>query len=335
MRALFFDEADANFMLFDEDFFLIDVNASFLRTLQINRSEAIGQHLSNFCSDILDVLHVEKLSSVMWTGMPYYIEVVKSHRTKGRYLSTIKAFKAHNALAIVLREISLQDDQMQERETFIYRSSHDMRGPLARILGLLNLSDALVRNVTEAKHFFSIIKQQAESLDTILCTLTQSNNTRRRSLENRKLDFWQTIDRAIQKCRAIQGFGEVRFEKVVKCDTAVYSDQGMLEMMLTHLIENAIKYRRTDGIQNTVSISVSAYCEGVQIEVIDNGKGIPIRLQDKVFQMFYRSEADLNGNGLGLYMVRQFANKLGASLSLRSDTNNGAHFTILLNQDLQ
>ena len=329
-KAAFFDEAESGFMLFDDSLVLKEINASFLRDLQINREDAIGRPLSSFGNDINDFCQVEKFLNVLWSGEPYYVEEVKTSVIKGTYLSTLKAFKTGKYLAIVARQISLHEESAQEQQTFIYRASHDMRGPLARILGVLNLSDGLVKDVDEARHFFKIIRQQAEGLDTILRSLVQGNNTRRTRIERSKIDFWQTIEEALKAVEKQEGFSKVRIEKSVNCDLPVYCDETMLKQMFVHLLENAIKFRKTDGSQAYVKIAVTQSKKGIVLEVEDNGQGIPLRMQDKVFQMFYKSAKDAEGNGLGLYLVRQIAGKLGARLSLRSDTNLGAHFSITL-----
>jgi signal transduction histidine kinase len=329
-KAVFFDEAESGFMLFDDNLYLKEINASFLRDLQINREEALGRSLSSFCNDIPDFCHVEKFLNVLWSGEPYYVEEITSSVAKGTYLSTLKAFKAGNSLAVVARQLSLHEENAQEQQTFIYRASHDMRGPLARILGVLNLSDGLVKDVDEARHFFKIIRQQAEGLDTILRSLVQGNDTRRSRIERSKIDFWQIIEEALQQVSKQVGYSQVRFEKSINVDVPVYCDAMLLKQIFVQLIENSIKFKKTDGSQAVIKVAVTQTKNGVVLDVEDNGQGIPMRLQDKVFQMFYKSAQEVNGNGLGLYLVRQIAGKLGAKLSLRSDTNRGAHFSIFL-----
>ncbi len=332
-RAAFFDEAESGFMLFDDNLVLREINAAFLRELQISREDAVGRPLSSFGNEIEDFCQVEKFLNVLWSGEPYYVEV-KSNVIKGTYLSTLKAFKTGNQLAIVARQLSLHEESAQEQQTFIYRASHDMRGPLARILGVLNLSDGLVKDVDEARHFFKIIRQQAEGLDTILRSLVQGNNTRRSRIERTKIDFWLVIEEALKSVSTMPGFEKVRFEKSVNCDLPVYCDDSMMKQIFSHLIENAIKFRKAEGSQAIVKIAVTQSKRGVVLEVEDNGQGIPLRLQDKVFQMFYKTSQETGSNGLGLYLVRQMVGKLGARLSLRSDTNRGAHFSITLPESL-
>lgn len=329
-KAVFFDEAECGFMLFDDNLYLKEINASFLRDLQINREEALGRSLSSFCKDVPDFCHLEKFLNVLWSGEPYYVEEIKSSVAKGTYLSTLKAFKAGNSLAVVTRQLGLHEESAQEQQTFIYRASHDLRGPLARILGVLNLSDGLVKDVDEARHFFKIIRQQAEGLDTILRSLVQGNDTRRTRIERSKIDFWQIIEEALQLVSKQDGYAQVRFEKSINIDLPVYCDAMLLKQIFAQLIENSIKFRKSDGSQAVIKIVVTQTKNGIVLNVEDNGQGIPMRLQDKVFQMFYKSGQEANGNGLGLYLVRQIVGKLGAKLSLRSDTNRGAHFSIFL-----
>lgn len=335
-RAVFFDEAESGFMLFDENLTLIDINCSLLQEIQVDRTAAIGRKLGSFKKHIAEFNEIEVFLNVLWCAEPVYFETVKNNLENGAYINSLKAFKIGNNLAVIIRRTSIQDESAQEKQAFIYRASHDLRGPIARILGVLNLSDGIVNELDEARHFFKLLRQQADTLDGIVRNLVQGNNIRRSRTEFNAIDFWDLFEESVKNISQKKDFSSIRIEKSVNQSNLFYNDGNLIKELLSHLLDNAMKYRSRCGKQAVLKLSAIEVTGGVQLSVEDNGRGIPLRLQEKVFQMFFRSENEFDGKGLGLYLVRQIVAKLSAQLCLRSDTELGARFTITIpNQGLR
>lgn len=330
LRSAFFDEADAAFLLFDAALCLTDVNAGYLKEIQQDRKALLGKSLFSILTEFAEPHFIERISAIINGGESLLTEFVKSHPLKGKYTSKIHVFKVGQGIGVVIKKVPSRKDTVADLESFIYNASHELRGPLARILGVLNISEGSVQDVQEAYHYLKMIRQQAEGLDSILKTLVQSTDIRKIDLSLCEVEMDVLLDHVLNKLRDTQGFDEIWFEKSVKVDAGFISDPNLLQVLLFQLIENAIKFRKRTKSQAIIKVTVSAEGEYIGIVVEDNGQGIPKNIQEKLFQMFFRSGKNQIGTGLGLYTVRQIVKKLEGQISLQSDFGKGAQFSVLL-----
>lgn len=115
------------------------------------------------------------------------------------------------------------------------------------------------------------------------------------------------------------------YEKLEK----INADPNLLTIILQNLISNAVKYTAENGI---VDISIGKDGPSVKMVVKDNGYGIPLYQQDRVFEKFFRGDnivpVETDGNGLGLYMVKQILDSVGGSISFVSKEGEGTTFTV-------
>jgi signal transduction histidine kinase len=126
----------------------------------------------------------------------------------------------------------------------------------------------------------------------------------------------------------MKGFGEVNFVKELPKDFEIVSDQLLLQSVLQNLIHNAINYRGAEA--PWIKITARKNDDAVEIEVADNGLGIPPDIKDKVFNMFYRGHPDSSGSGLGLFIVKNAVDKLQGHISFDSKLNIGTCFKVTL-----
>ncbi len=116
--------------------------------------------------------------------------------------------------------------------------------------------------------------------------------------------------------------------KALNNNLKAHADKGMTEQILINLIKNS--FEAVKDISNP-QINISAWRDqnSVYINVADNGKGIPLNIQDKIFVPFYTSYK--HGTGIGLSLSRQLANAQGGALILTKSTHDGAIFTLKIN----
>ena len=108
-------------------------------------------------------------------------------------------------------------------------------------------------------------------------------------------------------------------------------DPNLLGIILQNLISNAVKYTPELG---TVKVIIDKKDEDIVIKVEDNGYGIPLYQQDRIFEKFFRADniipIETDGNGLGLYMVKQILMSSGGSISFISKEGIGSTFEVRL-----
>jgi signal transduction histidine kinase len=111
----------------------------------------------------------------------------------------------------------------------------------------------------------------------------------------------------------------------------VRCDESLLRQVLINLVDNAIKYSVDGGL---VLVRLRDETAVVHIDVIDKGLGIPAAEQERIFDKFYRLDAEMTrgvgGSGLGLYISREIVAQLGGTLSLQSQPGVGSTFTVTL-----
>jgi CheY-like chemotaxis protein/anti-sigma regulatory factor (Ser/Thr protein kinase) len=117
----------------------------------------------------------------------------------------------------------------------------------------------------------------------------------------------------------------------VPTQIAVDSDAALLERMLRNLVANAVRYTRAGG----VVIGARRRGGSVRIEVVDSGIGIAAEHRQRIFEEFYQVRREggtsraARGMGLGLAIVRRFADLLGHDVTLESQPGRGSRFSIV------
>lgn len=108
-------------------------------------------------------------------------------------------------------------------------------------------------------------------------------------------------------------------------------DRDRIEQILINLLDNAAKYSPHGG---EIKVSVSESDEHVQVAVADEGVGIAPTEQQAIFEKFYRVDPHLTqtpgGTGLGLYICRELARRMGGAITVESEPGHGSTFVLEL-----
>src|SRR5690606_1062216 len=113
--------------------------------------------------------------------------------------------------------------------------------------------------------------------------------------------------------------------------TVFYSDPQFVRIILENLIDNAIKfYNDSERVEPFVDINIGGNTEHVAIHVVDNGIGISEVHPDKIFQMFSRASERSETGGIGLYITKTAAEKLGGTVHLKTTPEGYTEFYVKL-----
>jgi PAS domain S-box-containing protein len=214
----------------------------------------------------------------------------------------------------------------QELNTFIYKSSHDLKGPLASIRGLTGLASNELVDV-DSLHYLDLINQSANRLDTILSDLLETVRIKENAICAEEVDLALVVDDVIKNISSSKGFANLNITIDVP-HKVFLTDLKIIDSIIHNILDNGIKYRDTTKSSNWIALNLNETANGIIIEIEDNGVGIPIALQEKVFDMFYRANLESKGTGLGLYIVKNAVEKLGGSITLYSEVGSGTKFII-------
>jgi PAS domain S-box-containing protein len=221
----------------------------------------------------------------------------------------------------------------QDLNTFVYKSSHDLKGPLSSIIGLIALAQ---KDVAEgpALNYINMISQSAGRLDNILTDLLETLKIREGEIVLSEINFHTICEEVLTSLKHYENYDRLDIDININLKKKFMADQKILTSVMQNLFENAIKYQDVSKEHSFVKLNIKEEDGFVNISIKDNGLGIPDTAKDKIFNMFFRANLTSKGTGLGLYIVKSAVEKLGGSIELKSEEGVGTEFCIKLPENL-
>lgn len=234
---------------------------------------------------------------------------------------------------IILRDITKQKSLDQQRDEFIAVTSHELRTPVA--IAEANLSTALLPNFGKIDPKVKTLIEQAHQnivfLGQLIKDLSTLAKAERGSLEVQvsRLDPAAVVRQLIADYDATARSKHLRLETHLDNDLKpISSSVNLIHEVLQNFITNAIKY--TEKGQVVIAAGPGKGGRGVVFSVADSGIGISASDKKQLFNKFFRSEdyrtRKTNGTGLGLYVTKKLAERLGAEIWCDSKLNKGSTF---------
>lgn len=215
----------------------------------------------------------------------------------------------------------------RELDIFIYRASHDLKGPIARMQGLANLALTEADN-NNSVEYIKRLKQSAREMGQMLAKLQAVNEVKRHELFLQPVNLQTLIKDVLKDYRLEVDNKKIEVELVFKGELAITSDEYLLGLMLNPIIENSIAFHKS--CEGKVRIKVKHKTNRTIITVWDNGSGIPKEFLSKVFNIFFRGSELSLGNGLGLSISEKCAERLDAKLEIASSEGEFTKMKIIL-----
>jgi signal transduction histidine kinase len=257
-------------------------------------------------------------------------EISQGHSNKRVKVSRhfVEIDRLANSFNTMVDQLHALITQMREMTDNI---AHDLRSPLTRIRGFAEMTligksspadfqEMAVNTVEECDNLIHMI-------NTMLDIAEAESGIGSSTAEPVRLQ--PLIEDACSLFNSLALEKRIHLSKEVPDAAMVLSDKNKLQRMITNLLENAIKYTPQKG---RVAISVQTAGPQTHIKVSDTGIGIAPEEQTKIFQRFYRCDTSRTeaGMGLGLSLVKVFAEALGGSLSVKSAPGQGSTFILCM-----
>lgn len=211
-------------------------------------------------------------------------------------------------------------------DLLIYRSSHDFRRPLTTLMGLNEIARLTVKDEL-SKELFNKVNTTAINMDKMLLKffmLYNINHFRTNYEGNTLKEIIDKIDKNL-----ISRKNNITFNQKVEIKLFHEKDErnSLIEIILENLIENSLIY---NGKKHTIlDLAITEKDGDLCILLSDNGNGIPLSYQNKVFDMYFRGSTLSTGNGLGLYVAKRAADLLNARIKLVSDEGEFTRFELV------
>ncbi len=228
-------------------------------------------------------------------------------------------------------ELKQSNDELikhnNDLQQFSNTLSHNLRGPVANLLGLSNLFK-IDKSEESRSSIADHIHKSANALDVVIKDLNKIVELRNNLFQiKEKIDvrkevqsIWQVLDSSVKQSNA-------KLEIDIQAPIA-YGVRSYFHSIMYNLISNAIKYRNETRacVIKVVSAKINNHCT---ISVEDNGIGVDLEKHgDKMFGMYKRFHTHLEGKGLGLFLTKQQIESMGGSIDVESELNKGTKFTI-------
>ncbi|PZR38925.1 MAG: hypothetical protein DI538_08330 [Azospira oryzae] len=220
--------------------------------------------------------------------------------------------------------------QNNELQQFSYTVSHNLRGPVASILGLINLH-RLSLSEEEKEQTVRLLETSALSLESIIYDLSRIIDIRHDKfslyesvvLEQELLLIKQSLMTFIDK-------NKVTIEEKF-AHAELFSVKAYINSILYNLVSNAIQYRSPDR-EPLIQITSTLTDGHVVLKVKDNGLGIDLtRFRGDLFKLYKRFHTSApGGKGLGLYLVKQQVEKMNGRIEVESTLHAGTTFSIFI-----
>jgi signal transduction histidine kinase len=227
----------------------------------------------------------------------------------------------------------MKRNQALEQYTFIV--SHNLRAPVATILGLSELMNDEGMSPEDVKEMLGGLRQSAKKLDEVIHDLNLILEVKQQAHEIAETVCLPALINDIK-----QIFSKLLYEGdiIINCDFGeaekITSIKSYLQSILYNLISNSIKYRRQE-VQLLIQIKSYKTHGKTVIVYNDNGKGIDMEKNGKrIFGLYERFDRTVEGKGMGLYMMKTQVENLGGTISVESEVDKGTTFVIQLPDSL-
>jgi K+-sensing histidine kinase KdpD len=270
----------------------------------------------------------------------YTLRIADSENAVTLFLFAVAALITSNLTSLVryqaieARDARIQAETEKLRSALLTSISHDLRTPLASILGSATSLKGYRATLDEnaQRQLIDTIEEEAERLNRFISDLLDMTRLEAGAIELRTelVDLSDIVGSAIRRAGSILAGHKIITDlkpdlPMVKLDPVLY------EQVLFNLFDNAAKYAPP---QTTISLSAECSGPAIVIRIVDEGEGIPVADLERVFDRFYRVRAgdrQRAGTGLGLAICRGFVEAMGGTISAANRRDrSGAVFAVTI-----
>ena len=309
----------------DDNLHVLLINAAARQALDVDES-AIGQPLPRVVAiqQLIDLFEQRHTEDFVWRAD---ITLPDSRVLQGQ-LSHLPGV----GYGAVLRDITRLKELDRIKSEFVSIVSHDLRTPLTTIRGYVNLLSR-VGPLNDMQHDF--VARVERSMDSIVDLIADLLDIGRIEAgvdwEMKAVLLHAVVHEAVERLRPNADLHQQTLSVNVPELSAVQGNRRRLEQVVANLIGNAIKYTPAHG-RIDVALREDNGC--LVLQVSDNGIGISLEDQRRIFDKFYRVESEatdkIGGTGLGLSIVKAIVNKHSGRVWVHSELGQGSTFTVLL-----
>lgn len=350
LRSIF-DNTDTGFMLMDNEGFVVAVNDRFTS----GYAEESGISISvgdNFLKKLLPdrrdkVLEIVKKAMIERRNISYETQYSNGGNTNYYRIDVVPVLTENIAIGVCLSAndiTAIKKSEMElkvvvndliarnrDLEQFSHILSHNVRAPLSTILGLTDLLKG--SSMDDIGQLIEGVDHSAQQLDMVIKELNSILQVKHSLSEAKKL---VDLDAIATEVKSLLQNVITEKSAIIETDFSdcqqVFAIPAYLKSVFYNLISNSLKYSR-GAIAPHIKVHSRQDANSITLFFSDNGKGMDIeRNKDKMFKMYQRFEYDIEGRGIGLFMVKTQVESMGGTIGVKSTPAVGTVFTITFNK---
>jgi signal transduction histidine kinase len=231
----------------------------------------------------------------------------------------------------------LEDEQAEllktnkELDKFIYSTSHDLKSPVASLIGLITIARAEIHD-QKSTEYLRLIENRVKKLDSVIADILNLSRVKKTVLKYEMVDFNALMADSMSDVKVLADGKKIEIRYLESTSNRFIGDYTLTKMVLGNLLSNAIKYHSPQKPDPYIQVDFERTTGKVSFAVADNGEGIAEEHHKRIFDMFYRASENSNGTGLGLYIVKETLARIGGSVELESKKGTGTTFKVTLEQ---
>lgn len=317
--------------------------------MQSGKVQYLDNNLSNLSGGKITQILNNQINKILGFKQVAAISLIQNQRVYGtisilitkdnfvideKWLETL-AKQASVALdrRIAEKKTLIQNEELKrlnnELDLIIQAISHDLKAPLKTATGLLNLRKVDKEAFSEEEMSLQIQKS-INKLDLITDDLLGIVFNNRTELEISSIKLNEVIEACVNEQEGINYFDEIEWDIKTNQKHDLFTDEKRLKMILRNILSNAIKYQNPGNEIKKIRVYSKTSSKLTEIRVEDNGKGIHEKQLKKIFDVFYRADANTDGIGLGLNIIKQTSEKLNGKINIDSEYGEGTTFYLTI-----
>lgn len=218
----------------------------------------------------------------------------------------------------------------QELDHFIYKSAHDLKGPIARFKGLCNLAVHDYNKDKDINEYLNKLNISVFEMEGLLRKLMFVHEVLTMEVNPQKLCVRSLMEKVVDM-EINNGYPykpEVSIQ--VEDGLEIRNDNFALETLFKNLVSNAIKFADPDKEKQWISLEAFEKESFFYLRIKDNGLGIPEQFSSNIFNMFFIGTERKNGHGVGLYLCKLLTEKLDGNIRWYKGANEDTVFEVVL-----
>jgi len=299
-------------------------------------AQDLGKHISEVSNNIRFPTIIDNITEVMESGkdlekeiqttdkvwyqmniLPYIIR--KENKTNGVIVTFVDI---NNRIQILKGHERLN----RNYENIIHSISHDIKGPLSNMEGLIRILKETPKSEADNKLIIDMLSESVVNLRKTVDDLADIDFDKEFAKVPERVNFENVIEDAKLALRDKIAESNAKIITQVREPEINFSRKN-IRSIVYNLLSNAIKYRKPDS-EPVVTISTEKSGEHILLEVSDNGLGIAEDKQQHVFNRYARVHDNVEGTGVGLFIVKGMVEAMGGRIEVKSKEGEGTTFLV-------